>query len=157
LCPGKYILPLLVGNPDRVAVNFESTTHLVMSSLGLTFSIVAVCGALIQRRFWCPYCPLGLIMSWYRRISFLKLHKDDEKCTRCEICHNVCPVEIEAVYLSRGRKDVTFSDCTLCLKCIEYCPEDGALQAVYLGKTIYKSSSKGFFDQRVQTEKGAAS
>ena len=148
LCPGKYILPLMVGNPDRVAVNFKNATTIVMSSLGLTFSGIAFLFAFAKRRFWCTLCPLGLILSWYRKISFLKLKKSDENCTRCEICYNVCPVDIEEVYRSRGRKDVTFSDCTLCLKCVENCPEPDALSASYLGGTIYRSSTKRFFNNR---------
>jgi polyferredoxin len=148
LCPGKYILPIMTGNIDRVTVDFESTTRLVMSSLGLLFSMVVILGALVKRRFWCPYCPLGLLMSWYRKISFLKLKKDDRTCTHCEICANVCPMEIEEVFRSRGKEDVTFADCTLCLKCIEYCPEDDALRAEYLGSTIYRSTSGGFFERQ---------
>lgn len=148
LCPGKYILPLVVGNPDRIAVNFNSAANVVMSTLGLTFSAMTMVGALIKRRFFCTFCPLGLMMSWYRKISFFKLKKNDEKCTRCEICYNVCPVEIEDVYKSRGKTDVTFTDCTLCLKCVENCPEDGALSAEYLGKTIYRSSAEKFFSKR---------
>ena len=140
LCPGKYILPLLAGNPNRVAVNFSSITHMVMSTLGLLISSSVIVGAFIKRRFWCHFCPLGLILSFYRRLGFLKLKKNDAKCTKCEICYNVCPVEIKQVFQSRGRKDVTFSECTLCLKCVEHCPEPGALKASYLGKTIYKSS-----------------
>jgi polyferredoxin len=148
LCPGKFILPLLVGNPDRVAVNFKNTTRMVMSILGLTFSIATILGALIKRRFWCLFCPLGLILSWYRKISFLKLEKEDRNCTRCEICFNTCPAEIESVYQSFGCKDVTAAECSLCLKCVENCPEQDALKAVYLGKTIYRSSPQKFFDKR---------
>lgn len=148
LCPGKYILPLLVGNPDRVAVNFKNNTNLVMSTLGLTFSAALIWGAFIKRRFWCLFCPLGLIISWYRKISFFKLRKNDLQCTSCEICYNTCPMEIEEVYKSRGREDVTFGECNLCLKCVENCPEKSALEAVYLGKTIYRSSSINFFKKR---------
>jgi ferredoxin-type protein NapH len=148
LCPGKYLLPLCVGNPDRISVNYENGTRLVMSTLGLTFSILAIVGSFIKRRFWCMFCPLGLILSWYRKISFLKLEKTDEKCTKCEICYNVCPMEIEAVFRSQGKKDVTFAECTLCLKCIENCPEENALKAVYLGKTIYRSLPQTFFGNR---------
>lgn len=148
LCPGKYILPLLVGNPDRVAVNYENKTSLVMTLLGLTFSLIVILGAFVKRRFWCSFCPLGLILSWYRKISFLKLEKNDEKCTKCEICYNVCPVEIDEVFRSRGKKDVTFAECTLCLKCVENCPEDDALKAVYLGKGVYRSSAGKFFGKR---------
>lgn len=145
LCPGKYILPLVVGNSSRVAVNFGSITSMVMSTLGLIISGVVILGAFIKRRFWCPFCPLGLILSWYRKLGFLKLKKTDEKCTKCEICYNVCPVEIKDVFQSKGQQDVTTSECTLCLKCVEHCPEEGALKATYLGKTIYKSSSLKFF------------
>ena len=148
LCPGKYILPLIVGNPDRIAVNFNSVANLVTSTLGLAFSSITIIGAMIKRRFFCTFCPLGLMMSWYRKISFFKLKKDDSKCTRCEICYNACPVDIEDVYKSIGKKDVTSADCLLCLKCVENCPEDDALSATYLGKTIYKSSAKGFFNKK---------
>ncbi len=148
LCPGKYILPLLTGNASRVVFDFETPTRIVMSSLGLLFSMTVIMGALLKRRFWCPYCPLGLLMSWYRKISLLKLKKNDATCTHCEICSNVCPMEIEDVFRSRGRADVTFADCSLCLKCIEYCPEDDALTAEYLGKTLYRSTSRGFFSRQ---------
>ncbi|WP_449244792.1 4Fe-4S binding protein [Desulfobacca acetoxidans] len=147
LCPGKYILPLLVGDTQRIAINFENATTITMSILGLFFSITVILGAMVKRRFWCPYCPLGLLMSWYRKISFFKLKKDDLACTRCGICADVCPVEIEDVFRSRNKKDVTFADCTLCLKCVENCPEDNALQAVYLGKTFFRSTYKGFFSR----------
>jgi polyferredoxin len=140
-----------VGNPDRVAVNFKNATTIVMSTLGLGFSGIAFLAAFAKRRFWCTLCPLGLILSWYRKISFLKLTKNDTNCTRCEICYNVCPVDIEEVCQSRGRKDVTFPDCTLCLKCVENCPEPDALTASYLGKAVYRSSTERFFNHRIQS------
>lgn len=145
ICPGKYLLPLSVGNPDRVAVDFENTVTIVLTILGLLFSIMLIIGALVKRRFWCAYCPLGLILGWYRKISALKLIKDDSKCTHCEACYNACPMEIEEVFKERDKTDVTFADCTLCLKCIEHCPEEDALKAKYLGATIYRSTNQGFF------------
>lgn len=141
ICPGKYLLPLVVGNPDRIAVDMKNATSITMSVLGLTFSIMTIIGALVKRRFFCTFCPLGLIMGWYRKISFFRLTKNDAACTRCEICYNVCPVDIEDVFRSRGKKDVTHADCSLCLKCVEHCPEENALSATYLGKTIYRSTS----------------
>ena len=153
LCPGKYILPLLAGNPDRVAVYFKSTTNLILSALGLTFSIATLLGAMVKRRFFCTFCPLGLIMSWYRKISFLRLHKNDEQCTHCQICYNACPQDIQEVFTSRGKTDVTTADCTLCLKCVENCPEDGALSVRFLGKPVYSSSGKNFFSKKTVDRK----
>jgi len=157
MCPGKYLLPLCAGNPDRISVNYEANTTVFMSVLGLTFSAVTFIGATVKRRFWCIFCPLGLIMSWFRRISFLKLKKEDVKCTRCEICYNVCPLDIEDVYKSRGKRDVTFADCNLCLKCVENCPEEGALKATFLGKPVYVSSQRKFFDKHISSCGGGCS
>ncbi|MBE9571580.1 MAG: 4Fe-4S binding protein, partial [Proteobacteria bacterium] len=148
LCPGRYILPLITGNISEVAVNFKSATTITMTILGLSLAILTIIGALLKRRFWCPYCPMGLLISLYRRISFIKLKKDCQKCTMCEVCYNVCPMEIQQVFKERTKEDVTFGDCILCLRCIEHCPEDGVLHADFLGKTIYKSTSKGFFSRQ---------
>lgn len=153
LCPGRYILPLLIGDINDVAVNFKSATTIVMSLLGLIFSVTLIVGAFLKRRFWCSYCPMGLLLSWYRKLGFLKLKKDCGKCTMCGACYNACPVDIEQIFREREKEDVTFADCTLCLKCIEYCPEDNALRATFLGKTIYRSTSKGFFKRHVTIPK----
>ena len=148
LCPGKYILPLVAADFSRVAVDYGNATAMTLTILGLVFSAIVVVGALMKRRFWCPYCPMGLLLSFYRKISFIKLKKNCRKCTMCEICYNVCPVEIQQVFKEREREDVTFTDCTLCLKCVEHCPEDDALRATFLGKTIYRSTNKGFFSRQ---------
>jgi polyferredoxin len=63
ICPGKYLLPLCSGNPSRVAVSFDGGTTIFMSVVGLTFSLVTFIGSFIKRRFWCSFCPLGLILS----------------------------------------------------------------------------------------------
>jgi len=153
ICPGKYILPLMTGTTGRVNISYKNGVYLLMSILGLSISILVIIGSMVKRRFWCSFCPLGLIMSWYRKISFLKLKKDDSKCTKCEICYNVCPLEIEDVYKSTGREDVTFPDCILCMKCVENCPEEGALSATYLGKYVYRSSSERFFNEKCKNKK----
>lgn len=83
---------------------------------------MAIIGALVKRSSGACTSPLGLLMSWYRSWSLLKLKKEDATCTHCRICADVCPMEITEVFSSQGRVDVTFGDCILCLKCIEHCP-----------------------------------
>ena len=144
LCPGKYILPLVTGDPSHTAINFKSTTTIIMSVSGLLFSITAIIGALIKKRFWCPYCPMGLLISFYRGLSLLRLKKNPVKCTMCEICYNVCPMEIEQVFKEREKKDVTFADCILCLKCIENCPEDDACTLLFLERRFTAPPQKEF-------------
>ncbi len=148
LCPAKYIMPLFAGNLDEIGVIFENPVTITMTVLGLAIAAATIVGALTKRRFWCAYCPLGLVLGFFRRISFLKLKKDCQACTRCEICYNVCPMEIKEIYTERDKENVTFQDCILCMKCVENCPEDNALRITFLGKTIYKSSRQGFFSRQ---------
>ncbi len=148
LCPAKYIAPLFAGNLDEIGVIFENPVTITMTVLGLAITAATIVGALTKRRFWCAYCPLGLVLGFFRRISFLKLKKDCQACTRCEICYNVCPMEIKEIYTERDKENVTFQDCILCMKCVENCPEDNALRITFLGKTIYKSSRQGFFSRQ---------
>ncbi len=145
LCPARYILPMVSGDYLRVGIDFKSATSITMSALGIIFSALTIFGALLKRRFFCSYCPMVLFISFYKKIGFVRLKKNIQKCTRCEICYNVCPMEIEDVFKEREKEDVTFADCIMCLKCVESCPEDDALQATFLGKTIFRSTWTGFF------------
>ena len=164
LCPGKYIIPLFTrgtvqvcsfcpgragtpidaGGTAHVAINYHSPTSITMSLLGLSISAIVIWGSILKRRFFCSYCPMGLLISFYNRVSFFKLKKDNLKCTYCEACYNACPVDIKEVFTERDKSTITHSDCIMCLKCIENCPEDGALSASFLGKKFYTSNHDNF-------------
>jgi len=145
LCPARYITPLFNDMWNQLAVSFRSGASVLMTVLGLAITGLFLVGALVKRRFWCQFCPMGLIVGLCRKLSLLKLKKDCDACTRCGICNTVCPMDIKEVHLERKRSDVTHQDCILCMRCIEYCPEDHALRATFCGKTIYEASQKGFF------------
>jgi Pyruvate/2-oxoacid:ferredoxin oxidoreductase delta subunit len=96
------------------------------------------------RRAWCRICPLGALIALFNRfppfnwISVLRLHKVEEKCTKCGICKRVCPTQVTEVYEKKGG-DVTTSNCLLCLRCVEMCPYEDALQLKAAGKTVVRS------------------
>jgi len=70
----------------------------------------------------------------------LHLHKEGEKCTKCGTCKRVCPVQVTETYEMKGG-DVKTSMCTLCLRCVEMCPNEDCLKLNVSGKTLLKSSS----------------
>lgn len=148
LCPVRYVMPLFTDRAAIMGVSLGSATTIVMSGLGVLFAALTLVGSFFKRRFWCAYCPMVLLLSFFRRISLPGLKKDVQKCTRCAICHNVCPMEIEQVFKERIREDVTFPDCVLCLECVEHCPEDDALRVTYAGLTLWRSSREGFCRRR---------
>lgn len=87
---------------------------------------------LVARRVWCrSFCPLGGLYSLIGRISPLRVAFLPERCTHCNACVAVCPVEeVLAPCLEQGRPQVTAGDCTRCMACLDACPEQ-ALKTDY--------------------------
>ena len=62
-------------------------------------------------RFYCRFvCPLGAIWSPFNRISLMRLSAQGP-CAECQMCVDVCPVDI------RISDDPNSPDCIRCLKC----------------------------------------
>lgn len=96
------------------------------------------------RRFWCRFCPTGISFGAlngfkvFSLIPLVKLSKEGKKCTKCGICQRVCPVQVTEVYEKKDG-DIQTSMCTLCLRCVEMCPEQNCLAVKTAQKTIYRS------------------
>ncbi|MCW4015627.1 MAG: 4Fe-4S binding protein [Candidatus Bathyarchaeota archaeon] len=122
---------------------FYELGYYVTSLNLLVLGIVTVI-AFLYRRAWCRICPMGALITVFNRfppfkwISVLRLNKVEEKCTKCGICKRVCPTQVTEVYDKKGG-DVTTSKCILCLRCVEMCPYEDALQLKAAGKTVVKS------------------
>ena len=115
-----------------------------VTSLNLAVLIAITILSLAYRRFWCRICPLGGLTALFstfapfKQIALTRLHKDEQKCTKCGVCKRVCPTQATQMYEKKGG-DVTESRCMLCMRCIEMCPYEGALRMTVAGKTVLKS------------------
>jgi ferredoxin-type protein NapH len=115
-----------------------------LTSINLSVLIAVTVLSLAYRRFWCRICPLGALTALFssftpfKQIALTRLHKDEQKCTKCGICKRVCPTQATQVYENKGG-DVTESRCMLCGRCIEMCPYEGALKMTVAGKTVLES------------------
>jgi polyferredoxin len=115
-----------------------------LTSLNLIILGIITVGALAYRRFWCRICPLGGLTALFstfapfKRIALMRLHKVEEKCTKCGICKRVCPTQVTEVYEEKSG-DVTTSGCMLCFRCVEMCPYEDTLKVKFAGKTVFKS------------------
>jgi len=88
--------------------------YIHMFTLALTIAL-----ALLISRFWCRYlCPLGAIAGAFNKVGILTIRWNGEKCKKCNTCLDVCPMGIT------NTEDIgTSTDCTLCGRCVEACPE----------------------------------
>lgn len=82
--------------------------------------------AYLVSRFWCRYlCPVAAIGGIFNRVSLLNISLDEKKCVECGVCLKVCPMGIDKID-DIGRS----TDCTLCGRCVEKCPEEALSFAV---------------------------
>jgi polyferredoxin len=81
--------------------------------------------ALFHPGVWCHYlCPMGAALDPASRLGRIRIVRTPDRCTRCGTCGRVCPQRIPAPHRDR----VTDAACTNCLRCIDGCPETGALE-----------------------------
>lgn len=144
ICPGKMIIPLLVGNTQYFTVDFSTVPMAILTAIGMLTTGMFFVGSFVKKRFWCFFCPMSALHYLLSRLALFRLRKDGAKCTRCGDCYRVCDMEIKEIADDVERRDIMMDDCTMCLKCVAACPETGALRASLAGLTIFESTEHGF-------------
>lgn len=93
----------------------------------LTFAIAAITFiALIilswkNGRTYCnTICPVGTILGFFARYSWLKPVIDTDKCVNCNLCERNC----KAACINIKEHQIDYSRCVSCMNCIEKCPKD---------------------------------
>ena len=91
---------------------------------GLVVLIVVVAASFFVERAWCRYaCPLGAIVGLVAMVSPVRIQREGSACTGCSLCDRKCPVGIPVSTVN----SVTDPTCNMCLKCVEACPRESAL------------------------------
>lgn len=125
ICPAKGFFTVL----QQLYGAEPWSTRLPLIAIG-SLGLFLVSSFFVPMAF-CRICPMGGLMAIFSRTSIPLLKKDPDKCTRCKICLRVCPLDHDRVYDDMVKDDVGGEDCTLCGKCVEYCPEEGCLSMNY--------------------------
>jgi ferredoxin-type protein NapH len=144
ICPARMILPAFTGDFSQFTIDFSSRTAVVMTALGMMVTALFIVGSFVKKRFFCFICPMSALHYLFSKLALFRLKKDGDKCTRCGDCYRVCDLEIKEIADEVGKRDIMTDDCTLCLKCVASCPEEGALKATFAGITIFESTEAGF-------------
>lgn len=149
ICPGRMLIPLFTGDYSQFYLDFSSTSGLIITGLGIIVLGLFLVGAFVKKRFFCYFCPFSALHYLFSKAAALKLIKEGDKCTRCGDCYRACDMDIPEIADEVELKNLVTEDCTLCLKCVAACPEDGALKVTFVSKTIFESTEAGF-NKRVQ-------
>jgi ferredoxin-type protein NapH len=145
ICPGKQIFPMLAGRfSAMLKVDTISTLTAVMGYLAIISFVFYVVTTAFIRRMWCRICPMSIFLGYLNKISFLTLRKEGKRCTKCGICLRSCPMQVKEVYEEKEKERIDPSDCILCYRCVEMCPEKDALKVGFFKSTIAPSTYKRF-------------
>lgn len=88
-----------------------------------TFIIIGVLAWLGGRTYCNTICPVGTILSFLSRFSWLKIRFDEEKCRNCSKCTKNC----KAACIDHTTHSVDYSRCVVCGNCLNQC-KFGALR-----------------------------
>jgi ferredoxin len=73
-------------------------------------------------RLYCnTICPVGTLLGFLSRYSFLKIRFKAARCIRCKACEYVC----KSGCIDVANESIDFSRCVACYNCFQACPTAG--------------------------------
>jgi ferredoxin len=109
----------------------------------VTLVVLFVLAWLGGRTYCNTICPVGTILSFFARFSWMKIRFDEEKCKNCSLCSKNC----KAACIDFKSHTVDYSRCVVCGNCIDSC-KFGALKYsgpfVKTGKASVDGSKRSF-------------
>ena len=82
-------------------------------------------------------CPVGTILSFFARFSWLKIRFDEDKCKNCSLCSKNC----KAACIDFKTHTVDYSRCVVCGNCIDSCKFGALKYSSQTSRTSGPSSS----------------
>ena len=116
----KYILLILMiaAYLFRYSGTSMNEAHTFSAGLAIGWSAFAMLCIVISRPL-CKYlCPVGLILGWCNLLPFYKYKVNQDSCTKCGGCLDVCKMDIEPY------KTPNHIECIRCGKCKKKCPSE---------------------------------
>ncbi len=130
----KYICPVgtLEGGVLLVAFNtaLRSAVGFLYAYKLIILAVIFLTSIIIYRPFCRYLCPLGAIYGLFNKVSVYRYYIDNDKCTKCGACQNICEFDIDVF------NNPNSTQCIRCGKCKTACPQN-AIQTVF---DIKKSS-----------------
>lgn len=151
VCPSRLATTLLTGDAEQITISQGGVLEFAFGALANSLFGFIVVAALATRQPFCRICPLLALNAAFQRLSPMRLVKRrHDKCEKCGICRQACPMDIPEIHREHGAKAFN-EDCTLCGRCAEYCPDDDVIQLKF-GPFKLFGASRAYYKARVKAE-----
>jgi len=91
-----------------------------------TFMILVVLAWRNGRTYCNTICPVGTVLSFFARFSWMKIRIDEDKCIGCGLCAKGC----KASCIDFKNHKIDYSRCVVCGDCLDNCHKN----ALHFGK-----------------------
>lgn len=98
-----------------------------------TFIILVVLAWRNGRTYCNTICPVGTVLSFFARFSWMKVRIDEDKCISCGLCAKGC----KAACIDVKNHKIDYSRCVVCGDCLDNCHKN----ALHFGSEKRESSS----------------
>ncbi|MES9831565.1 MAG: 4Fe-4S binding protein [Candidatus Thiodiazotropha sp. LLP2] len=152
ICPSRILTTLATGDTSQLYVDTANTTTIVLSLFAdFLFGLMIALGLTLRQPF-CRICPMLALHAVFRKLGLLRLIKNaTPRCERCGLCAKACPMDIHEIHTDMENRNVTFEDCTLCGRCVEFCPDKNVLQLKYAFIPVF-SADPQYFKKRKKAQ-----
>jgi ferredoxin-type protein NapH len=125
----SLILSYILGVTAFEFISPISITHRsIIFGLGFGWAamlVIFLFDLFILKNGWCGHiCPLGGFYSTLGKFSLIRVDHDEEKCTICMKCKEVCPENQVLFMVGKSSEQVLMGECTNCGRCVEVCDDD---------------------------------
>lgn len=152
ICPSRILTSLASGDASQMMVDTTNGGYLFLSVLGTFLFGLMIALSLQVRQPFCRICPMLALHAVFRKIGLVRLVKQGTpRCDKCGLCAKACPMDIREIHTDMKHRDVLFADCTLCGRCVEFCPDKDVLQMKYAVFPIFKADP-AYFKQRKKAQ-----
>ena len=121
---GNNVLASIAESWDSYAFYHRDIWIRSQSTFLIAIATLVVIGVLAWRngRTYCnTICPVGTLLSFFARFSWLKIQFDEEKCRKCSKCTKNC----KAACIDYKTLTVDYSRCVVCGNCLSECAFGG--------------------------------
>lgn len=99
------------------SVDVHIKSWVTFGTAAITLITIAILAWRNGRTYCNSICPVGTVLGFFARYSWMKPYIDTSKCGGCKLCERSC----KAACIDINQHTIDYSRCIACMNCIKHC------------------------------------